>query len=141
MKTIAGYIYTCQVCEQQHLITNNETCKIIQKSKKIDLFCPHNCHCISTYSKEHFHYYHGDFWAVQNIIIDNEQRLDCIEDKKTNSSKEVVIDVQKGLILEIIKDEKDGLYVKVRKAEPGEKQPEFDEHYGYNVGKDTRFIF
>lgn len=55
--------------------------------------------------------------------------------------KTVVINVEKGLILEIHKDEKDELYVKVRKAEPGEKQPEFDKHYGYNVGKDTRYIF
>lgn len=59
----------------------------------------------------------------------------------TRATKEVVIEVQKGLILEVIKENDEDLYVKIRKANECEEQPEIDGHHGYNVGESTRYIF
>ena len=57
------------------------------------------------------------------------------------SAKEVVIEVEKGLILEVIKNNKEEMYVKIRTANTGEKQKEIEGHYGYKAGKNIRYIF
>lgn len=53
----------------------------------------------------------------------------------------MAIDVQKGLIIEIVKDNGKELYIKIRKAEADEKQQEIPGHYGYKVGEYTTYCF
>lgn len=55
--------------------------------------------------------------------------------------KTVVVEVEKGLILEINRDNNKQVYLKIRKAKDGEEQEEFDMHYAYNVGSFLRYFF
>jgi len=57
------------------------------------------------------------------------------------SEKTVVVKVEKGLILEINRDNNKEVYLKIRKAKDGEEQEEFDRHYAYDYGSFLTYFF
>lgn len=54
---------------------------------------------------------------------------------------EIVVDVEKGLILEVTQNNYNQICLVIRKAKEGEKQQKIDGHFGYKAGIFTRYFF
>ena len=55
--------------------------------------------------------------------------------------KQIVIEVEKGIILELKRENYQEIYIKLRKANENETQPEINGHYGYKDREVTRYFF
>ena len=57
------------------------------------------------------------------------------------SRKHIVVTVEKGLILEVNRDDEKEIYLTIRKAKEGEEQKEIEGHYGYQYGETLIYHF
>jgi len=57
------------------------------------------------------------------------------------SRKHIAVTVEKGLILEVKRDDENEIYLNIRKAKEGEEQKEIEGHYGYQYGETLIYHF
>ncbi len=53
----------------------------------------------------------------------------------------ILIEVQKGLIIEVKRENSEELHIKVRQAEENERQQRIDGHWGYDMGETRGYYF
>ena len=55
--------------------------------------------------------------------------------------KQIVVTVEKGLILEVKRDDENEIYLTIRKAREGEEQEKIEGHHGYKHGETLTYYF
>ena len=65
-RTFAGYLFKCKVCGKTHLMDDGEP------HRGIRLPCVDNKYDTRKYNKKDFEYWHGAYWDVFDIIVNEE---------------------------------------------------------------------
>lgn len=79
-RTYAGYLFRCKHCEKMHLFANGEP------RNGIVLPCVDNKYAKNTYEKTDFRFWHGIYWDVCNICV-QEVKKDFLATAQENCQK------------------------------------------------------
>lgn len=62
-RSYEGYLFKCKVCGEIHLLDSSEP------YSGIHLPCVDNKYTLRKYDKSDFKYWHGSYWEVFNILV------------------------------------------------------------------------